>query len=900
MGVVWEAVDQKLGRSVAVKFLTEASRDNSAALERFWREARAASALNHPGICTIHELNESDETPFIVMELLEGSSLEKLYRGRTMPYQKLLELGVQLSDALDAAHRKGILHRDIKPANIFITNSDQAKLLDFGLAKIDSAIEGNEGGGLDADAPTEVNALTSLGSSVGTIAYMSPEQARGETLDARSDLFSLGIVLYEMSTGQHPFSGNTTAVVFDHILNRAPVAAISLNAQLPVEFENILDKTLEKDKDLRCQTAAELRADLKRLQRKGSSGSVSNFIVSGEAGSPVPESRASNPARGVSDTDASRGQAPPGSVRAPAANKSRSFFVGATAVVLLAAAGIAAWRLWPRPRPFASVTVRQITNIGTIENIALSTDGKFLAEVKDDKQDQRTLWLRNTATNTDTQILGAFGGAYSGLTFSPDANYLYFVREVPGDYSESALYVTSVFGGTPKQLIRNIDTPISFSPDGSRFTYVRWTRDRKDQYSEVHLADKDGGNDQVLHTTMDIISPPVWSPDGSRIAWTGFIVGGLRSFLGWIDIASKKTGSVAAPQNFIFAASDSHTDLVWLPDNRHLLVTYYQPHTDRAQIGSITMPTGEMRAVTNDVNSYNQLALSGDGRTLATILTSFDSSVSYYKGDGGSPILTTPLRVLPQAIAWSGEDRLLYINARVAIGEIDRASGSIKDFDVGEMELGGWLTTCPNNGDILFTAAPKASGQFHLFKMNSNGENLMQVPTQGPARAPLCAADGREIYYSTAKGLRASLWSVTLADGASRKVAPTFDFDKYAFLSWDETLAATIEYRDKKAQITITDLATGRPLRSIPQDMTDGGGYPLFSPDGRGVAYPATSKGGHTLLYQAIDGSDPRPMIAPAAEVVYTYAWSPSGKQLAVTRWKVSSDVVLITDQKGK
>ena len=260
MGVVYEAVDQKLGRHVAIKLLIETTDNDSSALERFWREARAASSLNHPGICTIHELNESAETPFIVMELMEGNSLEKLYRGHVMPYSKLLEMGVQLADALDVAHRKGILHRDIKPSNIFVTNSGQVKILDFGLAKLDSA-----------SARRRFNCRKHSyrpGSTMGTIAYMSPEQARGEPLDARSDLFSLGVVLYEMATGRHPFGGATTAVVFDRILNYSPAAPISLNPQLPVEFERILNKTLEKDRELRCQSAAELRADLKRLAAK--------------------------------------------------------------------------------------------------------------------------------------------------------------------------------------------------------------------------------------------------------------------------------------------------------------------------------------------------------------------------------------------------------------------------------------------------------------------------------------------------------------------------------------------------------------------------------------------------------------------------------------------------------
>ena len=257
MGVVYEAEDQKLGRSVAIKLLPEATRPDPAALERFWREARTASSLNHPGICTIYELNESGDQPFIVMELLEGQSLDKLDYRRAMPYPKLLDFGVQVADALDAAHRKGILHRDIKPGNIFVSPSGQAKILDFGLAKFEGADsnlasalrdDGNETAVAEA-FPQQL--LTSPGSTLGTIAYMSPEQARGETLDARSDVFSLGVVLYELATGQHPFIGSTTAVTFDRILNVAPTAPISVNPELPHEFEEMLNKALEKDRELR-------------------------------------------------------------------------------------------------------------------------------------------------------------------------------------------------------------------------------------------------------------------------------------------------------------------------------------------------------------------------------------------------------------------------------------------------------------------------------------------------------------------------------------------------------------------------------------------------------------------------------------------------------------------------
>ena len=269
MGVVYEGEDLKLGRRVALKLISAKSEADVIAVERFWREARTASALNHPGICTIFEINDSEAQPFLVMELLEGQTLDRTYSGHAMPLPRLVELGVQLADALDSAHRRGILHRDIKPSNIFITGSGQAKILDFGLARFQTGTADSTDDGTRTD-----QMLTSPGSTLGTIAYMSPEQARGETLDARSDIFSLGVVLYEMSTGRHPFQGTTSAVVFDKLLNYVPAAPISLNHELPPEFENILSKALEKDREMRYQSAADLRADLRRLQRSSSSARI--------------------------------------------------------------------------------------------------------------------------------------------------------------------------------------------------------------------------------------------------------------------------------------------------------------------------------------------------------------------------------------------------------------------------------------------------------------------------------------------------------------------------------------------------------------------------------------------------------------------------------------------------
>ncbi len=332
MGVVYEAEDLKLGRRVALKFLPEELARDPQALERLQREARAASSLQHPNICTIYDVDEQEGQPFIAMELLEGETLRERLGPGPLKLEALLDLGTQIADALETAHARGIVHRDIKPANIFVTKRGQAKLLDFGLAKQAHAV--GEGAAQDTEQPTAMaeKHLTSPGTALGTVAYMSPEQARGEPLDARTDVFSCGAVLYEMATGRQPFAGNTSAIIFDAILNRAPVSPVRLNPELPEELSRIVTTALEKDRDLRYQSAAELKTDLKRLKRDSDSGR------SGKTAAALP-------------------------VEAPPERRAR-WKIPAVAMAILIAAGVAGW--WAAHRRPSSSTPRGQTTLAVL------------------------------------------------------------------------------------------------------------------------------------------------------------------------------------------------------------------------------------------------------------------------------------------------------------------------------------------------------------------------------------------------------------------------------------------------------------------------------------------------------------------------------------------------------
>jgi serine/threonine protein kinase len=884
MGIVYEAEDTKLGRRVALKFLPEDTRRDPQALERFLREARAASALNHPGICTIHAIEEHDAQTFIAMELLEGQTLDKVIPLGSLPIPRTIDIGIQLADALDAAHKKGIIHRDIKPANIFVTERSAVKILDFGLAKLLPEHHRNFGGETLGDPETLL--LTSPGTAVGTISYMSPEQARGEELDPRSDLFSLGGVLYQLTTGKLPFPGNTSAVVFDNILHNAPVAPVTLNPDAPAELERILNKALEKDRDVRFQVAAELRADLKRLQRELDSGKAMPVSSSSTRVPTQLSSPAAQPAV-LPRTPSSSSVL----IAAASKNKFGTGLVLGAALLLLVAAAFGIYSLLPHRKtlPAEAMSIENLTNNGHVSLARISPDGKYLLHVLDENGLQ-SLWLRHIPTGSNTQVITPAATRYSGLTFSPDGNYIYFVRREDSEQAIASLYDAPMLGGTPRLLIRDVGSPVAFSPDGQRFAYLH--QHSESAVTDLKIARPDGSLERELFHHKNVQTDSLtlsWSPDGKTIVIpivqpTTQEIGGFLV----VDVASgaMKQAAVAKDHNY-FEPS-------WLPDMSGLLVSASSAATGfaRHQIGIVSFPSGDFRLLTTDTNNYFHPSLSADGKIIAA--NQSQGRIQIEIAPAGSLENFTPLNLNSNLPFWSTDwtaDSQVLVLQGPDIRMVNPAGGNRVVFSDPRLTMDE-VASCGKGSYIVFRSIGRSGGaEANFWRIDSNGTNLKQLTFGVNDRVPTCSNDGKWLYFIDAADNH-FLKRIPIDGGTPETIikAPAEPYD----LSPDGKTVVTFDVREADHAPTLVSysLEDGKKT-SVGFDPRGLPGFG-FMPSGKAVAYAVREKGVDNLWMQPLDGSARRQLTHFTSEKINGYAFSRDGMRLAIGRGHADSDAVLL------
>ncbi|HUE83409.1 MAG TPA: protein kinase [Pyrinomonadaceae bacterium] len=896
MGEVYLAQDQRLNRRVALKLLPAAFTKDNDRLRRFEQEARAASALNHPNIITIHEIQKVNSTHLIVTEFVEGETLRQRLARTPLNLAEALQVAIQIADALTAAHKAGIIHRDIKPENIMLRPDGYVKVLDFGLAKL---VE-NSPSVLAAEAPTR-DIKTGSGIVIGTAGYMSPEQARGLVVDERSDIFSVGAVVYEMVAHRKPFGGETPSDVLAAILKTEPPPLSHLKPEAPAELVRIVTKALRKDREERYQVVKDLLIDLRSLlQELQFQEKLEQSVVPEKTG----EASVSTSEYPDNTRQSARLTTIAESLSIEIKRPKIWALVALISIVLVTLVGFGLYRQLirePHSQPFQMMSITRLTNSGKAIDATISPDGKYIVYALSDAGKQ-SLWIRQVSTANDTQILPPANVGFFGLTISPDGNDLYYA--VKAHLDQGALYRIPILGGTPVKLLERIDGPVSFAPDGKRLVFVRGNYPNPGE-SALVIAGTDGTAEQTLAVRKApekfvpiFFTGPAWSPDGKLIAATvANVTSGSHVVAFNIDDSREE---VLTREDWPFIGR-----VQWLPDGSGVLVVAAD-NPSFSQIWFVSYPAGEKRRITNDLNGYRAIGLTADGDRICTIQVS--GLVNIWVAPDGDAKRAVQLSTgnvgfygaSGHGVAWTPEGRIVFIsnesgNSDIWIMDSDGANRKQLTANKGQ----NVSPVVSADGRYIVFASDRA-GARSIWRMNIDGSDAKRLTSGLGDFLPSVSPDGKWVLYSSTGPTHPTVWKVPIDGGDA--VELTDGVGSAPVVSPDGKLVAYV-YPDSPDpfappnRIAVIPFEGGAPLKTFSfQESGTITMLPQWSVDGSSILYPVSNNNVTNLWSQSLDGGPPKQVTDFKDSLMTGFAWSRDGKQLACKRGILLRDAVLISD----